>query len=255
MPPEPPPAADQGAFADALDRAGPLAGLHDGTGRPAPDRLDVYRNNVIVSLRDALATSFPATERLMGADFFAAAAVDFARAEKPASPLLFRYGAGFADALARLPGLAPYPFVPEVAAIEWARLCAYHAADAAPLSPEALAALPPDALPRLVLTAHPAARLVAAPAGGYGAWRANAGDAAANGTAAAGYDATAGVLVTRPRWQVLMTPLDATAMRLAAALLDGTALGDAAAAADTGGDLALAPTLAALLSAGALADP
>ncbi|GAB5374825.1 MAG: hypothetical protein AcusKO_12870 [Acuticoccus sp.] len=190
----------------------------------------------------------------MGADFFAAAAVDFARAEKPASPLLFRYGAGFADVLAALPGLAPYPFVPEVAAIEWARLCAYHAADAAPLSPEALAAVPPDALPRLVFAAHPAARLVAAPAGGYGAWRANAGDAAANGTAA-GDDATVGVLVTRPQWQVLMTPLDATAMRLAAALLDGAALGDAAAAADTGGDRALAPTLAALLSAGALADP
>jgi len=235
------PAADRSAFAAALGRPGTnVAGLTDGRGRAAADRFRVYRNNVVVSLAEALEAAFPATRRLLGEAFFRAAAVAYVEEEKPASPLLFRYGATFADHLARLPGVAPYPFVPEAARIEFARLQAYHAADAGPLPADALARLPLEALPAAVLAPHPATRLVAAPAGGLSAWRRNQDPPLAPVEAAA-------ALVTRPRLEVMVTPLTAPAATFAAALLDGRPLGEAAAVED----LDLAPVLGALLTAGA----
>ena len=241
MPPERDLAAGgQRAFAAALASGATLAGLHDGRGRPAADRLDVYRNNVVVSLRDALRTTFTATARLMGETYFEAAAVAYARAHKPASPLLFRYGDGFADHLSDLPGLANYPFVPEAARIEYARVTAYHALDAAPLRPDALEAIAADALPAATFVAHPAAAVLRLPNGGLGAWQENSGRAREPAPAC---------LVTRPAMEVDVRPLDAAAARFAHALLGGAPLGEAA------GDpaLDLAGTLGLLLSAGAFA--
>lgn len=243
MPPEVPAPLDAAVAADfvvALVEERPVMGVHDGRGRPAGDRLAVYRNNVVVSLRDALRASFPATERLMGERFFAAAAVAFARETKPASPVLAGYGAGFADFLAGLPGLADYPFVPEVAAIEFARLTAYHAAEGPVLGAAALAAVPAEGLAGLTFVPHPAAAVLSLAHGGFGAYCANAGEDAGGDAAAAG------VLVSRPHATVHLAPLSAAERDLAAALLGGVALGAAAA---EGFDLGTA--LGRLVAAGA----
>ncbi|MEM8855037.1 MAG: DNA-binding domain-containing protein, partial [Pseudomonadota bacterium] len=130
------PPQDDGGFIDTLARTDPAKGFHDGRGRDAGDRISVYRNNVVVSLADAIANTFAATGRMVGEDFMKAAAIAFAKANKPRSPLMFLYGDTFADFLARLPGLADYPQVPEVARIEYARVASYHAKDAAPLAGE-----------------------------------------------------------------------------------------------------------------------
>lgn len=242
MPPEAgAPAADQAAFAAALRKSGAtVAGLSDGRGRAAADRFRVWRNNVAVSLAEALEATFPTARRLLGEEFFRAAAVAYAREEMPASPLLFRYGATFPDFLARLPGVGPYPFVPEAARIDYARVVATHAADAEPLAADALSLLPPEALPGAVLAPHPAALLVPAPAGGVSAWRDNQDPPLPAVEAAA-------ALVTRPALAVMVTPLAAPAAAFAGALLAGRPLGDAA---DAEG-LDLAPALGVLLAAGA----
>ncbi len=223
-------------FAAALARRGtPLAGLTDGRGRPAADRFAIYRNNVIHSLSEALGTTFPATRRLMGADAFRRAAIAYAEAHKPASPILFRYGDAFAETLLRS---GEWPrHVGECARIEYARVQAFHAADAAPLDAQRLA-LDPEALARLTFAAHPATHLVATPDGGCGAWL--------DGTPCA----AAAALVTRPAMTVLVAPLAAPAAAFARRLLDGAPLGEAA----TVDDLELAGALAALLTGGAFAD-
>lgn len=242
MPPDAPAAADEAGFVAALGGTGEAGGVHDGAGRPAGHRIAIYRNNVIVSLRDALAETFPATARLMGEAYFAAAAVAFAQGTKPASPVLWRYGEAFPAFLRTLPGLAAYPFVPEAAALEFQRLDAYHAADAEPLAPAALAAVPAADLGRVIFAAHPAARLVRLPAGGLGAYAQNApGPPAAQPSV----DAPA-ALVTRPCLDVLINPMTTAEADLAAALLGGAPLGQAAGDSD-----ALTGTLARLLSAGA----
>lgn len=236
-----------GAFVAALgdpDRA--VRGITDGRGRPAPDRMAVYRNNVAVSLQEVLGETFETTRVLMGGTFFDAAAGAFAKDNRPTSPLLFAYGEDFPAFLAALPGLKAYPFVPEVAAIEFARLGAYHAADAAPLSADSLAALPQAALPACRFTAHPAARLVKTPAGGLGAYLANQDPPETPAT-------TDAALITRPDMTLMTAALPAPAAAFASALLAGAPLGEAAA---TPG-VEVGPALGTLLMAGAFSglDP
>jgi hypothetical protein len=79
-------------------------------------------------------------ERLVGPAFFRALALYYLAADPPSSPVLIRWGAGFPAFLAGFPPLAGLPYLPDVARLEWLRGIAYHAADAPPLSAEALAA-------------------------------------------------------------------------------------------------------------------
>lgn len=123
----------------------------------AERRFAVYRNNVALGLIEALGARFPAIRRLVGAEFFHALARLYAEAERPRSPVLLRWGAGFADFLERFPPLAGYPYLGDVARIEYARGEAFHAADALPLPPATLLAADPEAL-RLHL--HPSLRLL-----------------------------------------------------------------------------------------------
>ncbi len=70
-------------------------------GKRAVKRYNAYRNNVTVSLIDALAAIFPATHRITGTVFFRTMARFYVRAVPPRSPLLFEYGHDFPDFIAR----------------------------------------------------------------------------------------------------------------------------------------------------------
>ena len=115
-------------------------------------RFAVYRNNVAHSLCAALGQRFPVIARLVGAEFFAALARDFLAAHPPQSPVLHEWGADFPAYLDSFAPLAAYPYMGDVARIEWARGLAFHAADAAPLAPARLSGADPATL-RLAL--HP----------------------------------------------------------------------------------------------------
>ena len=126
-----------------------LAGEIEGDGLAPAARLAVYRHHVLRSLTDALLATFPVVARLVGEGFFRYAADRYVRAEPPAGPCLFEYGAGFGGFLAGFSACAPYPFLGDVARLEWAMNAAIHAAEAAPLAPAALAGVPAEAIPRL----------------------------------------------------------------------------------------------------------
>ncbi|MCA1443659.1 putative DNA-binding domain-containing protein [Ensifer sp. IC4062] len=129
-------------------------------GKAANKRFNVYRNNVTVSLIDALAAAFPATMRITGETFFRAMARFHARERPPTSPLLFDYGRDFPGFIERYQYAQPMPWLADVARIERAWLDAYHAADAPVLPPHALTSLPAEALSDAVFKAHPSTRLV-----------------------------------------------------------------------------------------------
>lgn len=113
-------------------------------------RFAVYRNNVMHSLSRALARRFPVIERLVGDEFFSAMAVEFIRVHPPQSPVLMHWGDEFAGFLQGFPPVASLPYLPDVARLEYARGRSYHAADAEPIGPEALAALNPSQVLRLL---------------------------------------------------------------------------------------------------------
>lgn len=127
MPPD-----GQSAFRSAL-RDGTLPpGVTAAHPAEAARRFAVYRNNVAVSLGQALGRRFPVIQRRVGDEFFAALARAYLAADPPRSPVLMEWGAGFADFLAGFRPLAGWPFMADVARIEWARGLAFHAADAPP---------------------------------------------------------------------------------------------------------------------------
>lgn len=216
-------------FAAALldpDRATPdtVAGPN---GKAAKKRYNVYRNNVTVSLINALAAVFPATMRITGVEFFRAMARFHVRAKPPTSPLLFEYGRDFPDFIEQYEYAGPLPWLADVARIERAWLDAYHSADAAPLTPQALAAIPPERLPEAVFTPHPATRIVRSRFPAVTTFAANR-----RGGPVGPIEATEpeDALLTRPGLEVIVRRLPPGGAVFLARLVAGEPLGPAAAA-------------------------
>jgi hypothetical protein len=146
-------------FVDALfdtDNACP-DGLTTWNGSDPGRRFAVYRNNVMVSLIDALADTFPVTQELVGEEFFRAMAKLFVLAHPPRSPILAYYGQEFPAFVAAFPPAAPVPYLADVARLEMLRVLAYHAADAAVLTMEEISVALADVstLPGLRFVLHP----------------------------------------------------------------------------------------------------
>ena len=218
------------AFTGALldpERATPLV-VAGPRGKAAEKRYAVYRNNVTVSLINALAAIYPATMRITGPDFFRAMARFHVRATPPTSPLLFEYGRDFPDFIAAYEYARAMPWLPDVARIERAWLDSYHAADAPPLAREAVASRPVEDLPGLVFVAHPATRVVTSIYPTVTIFTANrAPDPVGLITTTEPEDA----LVTRPRLEVTLRRLPAGGATFLTALINGASLGAAADAA------------------------
>jgi hypothetical protein len=211
-------------------------------------RFNVYRNNVTVSLVDALADIFPAVRRLVGEEFFRAMARIFVLESPPVSPLIFEYGSGFADFIDRFEHTQELPWLGDVARIERAWLDAYHAADVAPMAPAEIAALDPALLPDLRFQPHPASRMVVSAHPALSIFMANhyhdpEGDIELHGPEAA--------LVTRPELDVQVRPLLPGGHVFLGALLAGETLGVAAASgASSSSTFDLAANIEGMLMAG-----
>jgi hypothetical protein len=245
------PEAWQPAFGAALlDPDLPLpVGVVGPRGKAASKRFAVYRNNVTVSLVKALAEIFPAVARLVGEDFFRAMARVYMTSEPPQSALLFEYGRGFPAFLEGFEPVAKLPYLPDVARLERIWLDAFHAADAEPLEPAALAAIPPDDLGDLLLTPHPATRVAVssfAAVSIFSASRANRPlDQIKPLTPEAG-------LITRPADEVQIRILPPGAASFFAALIAGRRLGEAAQQIlDQQPDFDLPGAISAMLESGA----
>jgi len=166
---------DQSSFRAALldAQAPPPAGLVGPDGAPAGKRFDVYRNNVAVSLTEALEVSFPVVRKLVGDEFFKAMAGVFLRQHPPDSPILMLYGAEFPRFLRGFEPAAGLGYLPDVARLENAIRSSYHAADSTPIEPGRLQALAPEALMRARLGIAPSAMVVRADWPIHGIWRFN----------------------------------------------------------------------------------
>jgi len=92
-------------------------------------RFDIYRNNVQQSLIESLEASFPVIRDLIGPQAFVTLATLFIRSSPPKSPYLVEYGDRFPDFLDIRAELSDYPFLAEVARLEYQLLRSTHAAD------------------------------------------------------------------------------------------------------------------------------
>ena len=240
-------------FAAALldpDRPAP-PGLVGPDRAPSVRRFSVYRNNVVTGLIEALEAAFPAVRRIVGDEFFRAMARAYVVADPPRSPIVLAYGAGFADYIGAFEPAESLPYLSDVARIERAWTESYHAGEAAPVEPAALAAIPPDRLPDARLALHPSVRVTRSKFPALTIWRMNVDDGvpAPVDLEQGGEDA----LVARPAAEVEVRRLPGGGAEFISALLRGLPLGAAtetAMAAD--GDFNLTENLTGLIQAGVL---
>ena len=244
-------------FADGLlaAQASCPAGLSTWNRSDPGRRFAVYRNNVMVSLIDALADTFPVSQALVGEGFFRAMAAVFARATPPQSPVMAHYGQGFAEFIEGFPAATGLPYLADVARLELLRVQAYHAADAASVSPAALAVLLSDAerLPGARFVLQPSLRYMDSPYAVVSLWAAHQAEDADTALAALDTARQESALVLRVGLDVQIHRIATGTAAFIRHLHEGLGLGGAAGramAADPA--FVLTDALALLIGAGAI---
>ncbi|APG05943.1 hypothetical protein BJI69_19910 [Luteibacter rhizovicinus DSM 16549] len=202
-------------------------GLEVPPGVDASGRFDVYRNNVAVGLIEALRTTFPVVERLVGTDFFRAMARSYAREDLPRSPVLLEYGEGFPAYIAAFEPAAELAYLPDVAVLEWHWVRAYHAMDAEPLTLRALHRFVAERIPELRLDLHPSASILSFASPALSIWSRHQNEETPS-MADLTY-ASEAVLIWRDDVYVRVLSLEPGELRFLRAVRDGQSVGGAAA--------------------------
>jgi hypothetical protein len=138
----------------------------------AVDRIAIYRNTAIGTSVKALRLSHPAVHRLVGADFFEAAAQRFLEQQWPRAALLDEFGAEFSAFLQAFEPAGSLPYLGDVARLEWVVHRALHAIDAPTLDLPRLAHAVQAQGGRVRLVAHPSLNLVHLDSPADAIWRA-----------------------------------------------------------------------------------
>lgn len=239
----------QTAFRDAIldpDALRP-AGLSDSNGQAAGRRFDVYRNNVAVSLAEALETAFPTIVKLVGAANFHILAGVFLRQHPPNSPLMMFYGDEMPEFLATFEPAKSLPYLPDVARLELAMRQSYHAADTTPVDPAAFD-IDPEALMASHFSLAPSLRLIRSRFPIHAIWRFNHEEGAPRPAMAA-----EDIVVLRPDMDPAPHLLPQGGAAFMGALLAGKPLGVAHEIATSETEVFdLAHTLSLLIGAGAI---
>lgn len=209
-------------------------GLENPDGNAATKRFDVYRNNVAVSLTEALQTAFPVIRKLVGDPFFKAMAGVFLRQYPPSSPMMMYYGAEMPDFLRGFGPAQSVPYLPDIARVELAMRNAYHATDATPIDPSKLGTMSPDALAAARFRFAPALHLIRSAYPIHGIYQANT-----VADAPKPQMKSEAVVITRAAFDPDIHLLNADCADCLAKLMDGTTLSDAAGECDIGALLGL----------------
>ncbi|MCE8537195.1 putative DNA-binding domain-containing protein [Ruegeria pomeroyi] len=222
-------------------------GLCDALAHPAGRRFNVYRNNVAVSLTEAMHQAFPVIAKLLGTQNMDGLAGIYLRQHPPTSPLMMFYGETFPEFLAGMRQLSHLGYLSDVARLELALRHAYHAADSTAIDPQVLA-IAPEALMASRLEFAPAMRLLRSPWPIHAIWRFNTEDGAPKPEPEA-----QDVMITRPEYDPVPQLLPPGGADWVAALQSGATIGAAyEAAAEQTPDFDLGATLALLLQGGAI---
>jgi hypothetical protein len=210
----------------------------------APERRAIHRNNVRSGLIEALSIRYPVVKQLVGDDFFAAMAAQFALHHPPSSPSFIFYGADFPGFIASFAPAASLPYLADIARLESHWYAAYHAEDAVPLAPDAFATIAPERLADVVFTFHPSLGVVTSPYPIVAIFAAHHGQSALSAIDMAKPETA---LIARPALDVEVTAIDPAFAGFISALRAGDTL--ASALAMQPADFNLAAALRRLIAA------
>ena len=187
-------------------------------------RLAIYRGNLTGNWERALANAYPVLRTLVGEEFFAALARAYGKAHPSLDADLNLFGATLPEFVAGFAPLAAYPYMADMARLEWTLHCAHYAADAPVLTATDLAALAPAQLEACRFLLHPACALYESAWATVGLWLAHQPGGPAFPDAMA---APCVGLVVRSGWQSQVLPLDQAAYAALRQVEEGASFGDA----------------------------
>jgi uncharacterized protein (UPF0276 family) len=221
-------AALQQGFADALfsveREAAALAQAQTG-GADMAHRFGLYRGNLTATWDKTLSAACPVLRQMVGAEFFSALSRAYGMSQHSDSADLNDFGAAFARFLDRFEPVADYPYLPDMARLEWAVHRAYYAPDAHGLTAAALAGFTPARLEMARLRLHPACALFASDWAVLALWHSH--QAGGNEDFPAQLRAPCLGMVVRPRWDATPMPLTPGAHAALSALAAGASFGSA----------------------------
>ena len=217
----------QDGFSAAIRRTDPVLpdGISGRNGAGVKRRFNVYRNNHIAGLAAALEMTFPVVRQLVGDVFFRAAATDYVHNSPPRTPVLLLYGEGFGDFLDELPAAGRFPYLGDMARLEWARIFALHAGDAVPARVQILSRIPETELSDTRLILHPSVRILESRWPVLSIWQDCLSD---DGPGKPDMGRPERLLVVRPESEVMTHRLDDGGYTLLRSLARGFPLGTAA---------------------------
>src|SRR6266850_582906 len=127
---------------------------------PAADRLDIYANMYFFRLLDCLREDYPKVATAVGDDRFHNLATDYLLRHPSENPSLRELGRRLPRFIATHALAAEFPYLADLARLEWARAEVFDAPDAAALRREDLARLPEDRAGEARLALVPACELL-----------------------------------------------------------------------------------------------
>jgi len=229
--PAPSRAVDTGALAGLQQRFGDALLDHRHEALLAPllgegrvDRLALYRGNLTAGWERALGDAYPVLHQLVGEEFFAGLARAYGKAHPSQDPDLGAFGLHLAAFLEGFGPAAPYPYLPDVARLEWAVHRAYRAPERVPLGAAALAGFGPEALDAARFTLHPSVALLHSRWAIVALWQAHQRGGPA---LPARVDLPCAALVVRRGWQVEVVEIGAAEAAALGQLAEGASFGAA----------------------------
>jgi len=188
----------------------------------------LYSNTVYGTLGKALEAIYPVISRLLGARCFDGVARHFIKHVPSRSGDLHNFGGEFADFLASSQLSSDYPYLPDVARLEWQMHRVFHAADTTPMDVQQLQGVAPERYTELYFTLAPASVLLLSPYPIHLIWQAN--QAGQDGSAEISLVATR-LMLLRVYGAIKIISLSAGEYALLASLQDGNSIGVAVEAA------------------------
>jgi putative DNA-binding protein len=127
---------------------------------PALDRLDIYANMYFYRLLDCLAEDFPRVLEALGRDRFHNLVTDYLLAHPSGSPSLRLLGRRFAEFAKGHAISSEFPYLADLARLDWARVDVFDAPEAPALTRENLGSLPADRAGEATFELIPALRIL-----------------------------------------------------------------------------------------------
>jgi uncharacterized protein (UPF0276 family) len=187
-------------------------------------RLAIYRGNLAANWEKALSSAYPVIRELVGIEFFGGLARVYGKAHPSHDADLNRFGEHFAGFLAGFEHAAKFPYLPDMARLEWAVHQAHYAPDAAPLDASDFTSLTPATLEASRFTLHPACTIVASGWAVADLWLAHQ---PGGPPFPAAINAPSCALVCRPAWQAQVHAISLAMQAALATLAQGDTFGAA----------------------------